>query len=457
MENFFGNQGSLRKADPAFIFGTAHRVLFKLNREPFVSNAAASTVRVVQERIYNLVSFSHSWVDQSIWERVANITIDPSGNSAVASFFPLIRYFVGDIACGIVTGQDFMTNNPNFLLDLFTFDASFKELFVGLPWWFPGMAPAYAARSRLIQAVREHQEALYAVWEDRDPGSGWGDMLDVSNVMLERAKVWRSICAEPDLFSTSDLSIVWALNVNANQIVFWALWHIFQDPTLCCEIRAEIAPYATLSSVHSDLPIKEPPKLTINLDGLLHKCPLLKATYFETLRLEAQSISYKAVLESFTVTESAEDAALDGKSQPQTYKFKKGSYICIPHGVHQMDDRYWKDPKRFNPRRFFVSVDKRTDKKDESDDDDEKEGLSAENTTAVDMGTMHVFGGGMSMCKGRNFAEREVLTFVAAVLTSWDVEPADGTGRWTDPGRLWGSGTFVPRRDVRVRIRRRGV
>lgn len=456
MENFFGNQGSLRKADPAFIFGTAHRVLFKLNREPFVSDAAASTVRVVQERIYNLVSFSHSWVDQSIWERVANITIDPSGNSAVASFFPLIRYFVGDIACGIVTGQDFMTNNPNFLLDLFTFDASFKELFVGLPWWFPGMAPAYAARSRLIQAVREHQEALYAVWEDRDPGSGWGDMLDVSNVMLERAKVWRSICAEPDLFSTSDLSIVWALNVNANQIVFWALWHIFQDPTLCCEIRAEIAPYATLSSVHSDLPIKEPPKLTINLDGLLHKCPLLKATYFETLRLEAQSISYKAVLESFTVTESAEDAALDGKSQPQTYKFKKGSYICIPHGVHQMDDRYWKDPKRFNPRRFFVSVDKRTDKKDESDDD-EKEGLSAENTTAVDMGTMHVFGGGMSMCKGRNFAEREVLTFVAAVLTSWDVEPADGTGRWTDPGRLWGSGTFVPRRDVRVRIRRRGV
>ena len=348
-----------------------------------------------------------------------------------------------------------MTNNPNVLFDLFTLDASFNKLLAGLPWWFPGMAPVYAARSRLIQAVREHQEALYAVWEDRDPGSGWGDMSDVSNVMVERAKAWRSIRAEPDMFSTSDLSILWAMNVNANQIIFWALWHIYQDPKLRSEIRAEIAPHAILSPIHSDLPIKEPPRLTINLDALLHKCPLLKATYFETLRLEAQSTSYRTVTESFTVTESAEDAALDGKSQPQTYKFKKGSYICIPHGVHQMDGRYWKEPKRFNPRRFFVSVDTHSDKKDENDDD-KKEGLSAEKT-AVDVGTMKAFGGGATMCKGRNFAEREVLTCVAAVLTSWDVEPADGTGRWTDPGRVLGAGTFTPRRDVRVRMRRREV
>ncbi len=348
-----------------------------------------------------------------------------------------------------------MINNPNFLSDLFTLDGSFGKLLAGLPWWFPGMAPAYAAQRRVVRAMREHQEALYAVWEDRDPGPGWGDMSDVSTVLAERAKIWRSMRAEPDLYSTSDLSIVWALNANANPIIFWTLWHIYQDAKLCSEIRAEIAPHATLTPVHSDLPIKEPPKLNIDLDGLLYKCPLLKATYFETLRLEAQPTSYKTVTESFNVTESAEDAALDCKRQPQTYKFKKGSYICIPHGAHQMDGRYWKDPKRFNPRRFFVSADSHSDTKGENDGD-EKERPSA-GKTVVDMGTMKVFGGGATMCKGRNFAEREVLSCVAAVLTSWDIEPADGTGRWSDPGRIWGSGTLVPRRDVRVRMKRRDV
>jgi cytochrome P450 len=436
MEKFFGNKGGIRSMDPTIVFGKVHEALYQLNREPFVSNAAAVTGKLVQDRIYNLISFAPSWVDQSIWERAAKITVDPSGTTAEASLFPLMRYFVGDFASTILMGQDFMTNNPTILPDLFTFDGSFTKFLVTFPWWFPGMAPAYQARDRLVRAIRDHQEALYAVWEDRDPGIAWSDMSDVSKVMQDRAREWRSMRADPDDYSTSDTAIFWAMNVNANQLTFWMLWHVYQRPTLRAELLAEIAPFATLRPVKSDLPIPEPPKLTLDLDGLVQQCPLFKATFYETLRLESPSTSYKAVVESFNITESAEDAALDGKTQPQTYRFEKGSYICIPYGVHSMDSRYWKDPQQFNPRRFFVV------------DDEEKK-------TKVDVGSMRVFGGGATMCKGRNFAEREVLIVVAAVLTGWDVEPVGG--KWTDPGRVGGSGAFLPKRDIRVRMRRREV
>jgi cytochrome P450 len=439
MEKVFGDKGGVRNTDPSII-GNLHQILARLNREPFVSNAAASTVKIVQERTNNLISFSTSWVDQSIWERVSNIQVDPSGTIAEADFFPLIRYFVGDLASGILMGHEFMNNNPDLLPDLFTFDSSFGKLLAGFPWWFPNMGASYQARRRLVRAVREHQEAHFAVWEDRDPGSKWGDLSDVSNVMRDRARGWRDARVGPDTYAPADFAIMWAANVNANQIIFWVLWYVYQRPDLRAEIMKEIAPFAKLTAVHSDLPIKEPPRLTIDLEGLLRECPLFKATYFETMRMEAPSTTYKSVTETFHITESAEDAALAGKSQPQTYRFAKGTYICIPHGVHSMDGRYWKDPKTFNPRRFFVV------------DDNEKD---PGQKPTVDMGTMKVFGGGSSMCKGRNFAEREVLILCAAILTVWDVEPVEG--KWRDLGRVIGSGSLVPKRDVRVRLRRRVV
>lgn len=424
--------------DPTVVFGKLHQVLFQLNRDPFVSDATAITVKFVQERTHNLVSFSPSWVDQSIWERAANVQVDPSGTSAEASLFPLLRHFVGDLASTVLMGQDFMANNPTLVADLFIFDGYFNRLVAGFPRWFPGMAPAYQARSRIVEAIREHQEALYAVSEDRDPGSRWGDLSDVSKVMQDRAREWRNISPDPDVSSTGDMAVLWAMNANANQTIFWLLWHVYQRPDLRAEIMQEISPFVKLTTIKSDLPIQEPPRLSINLEGLLRDCPLFKATYYETMRLEAPSTSYKAVTETFAVTESAEDAALDNKSQPQTYTFPKGTYICIPYGVHSMDGRHWKDPRTFNPRRFFA-----VDGKDPT-------------RTTVDMGTMTPFGGGATMCKGRNFAEREVLVFAAAVLVAWDVEPV-GRGGWTDPRRVRGSGAFTPKRDVRVRFSRRNA
>lgn len=438
LENFFGDNGDLRRMDPHTVFSTMHAPVARLNREPFVSSAALKTVQLAEDRVQNLVSFNSSWVDQSLWERLANVSVDPKGQYVEADFFRLVQIFISDIASTALMGQDFMNNNPNILDDLFTVDAKFQKLLLGVPSWFPGMAPAYRARYKVRDAVRDLHQALYDTWDGKDPGSKYSDLSDVSNVIQDRARVFRESKATPEVGGIADGLILWAMNVNAPQVIFWLLWRIYQSPSFRDEIMSEFAPYATLTEVASDLPIQELPRLKLDLPGLVHECPLLKSTFYETMRIVASGPSYKCIVEPFSVTESAEDAALDGKSEPQTYQFNKGEYICIPHSAHTTDGRYWSDPEAFRPRRFIT-------------DDVEKKGEKEK--PVVDMGSMKVFGGGVSACKGKNFIEREMAIFVAAILTTWDIEPVSGS--WTHPGMFAGSGASLPKNNIRVRLRRR--
>ena len=245
-------------------------------------------------------------------------------------------------------------------------------------------------------------------------------------------------------------------NSNANAVVFWLLWYVYSDPDLLAEIRQEIGQCVKVITPKSELPIPEPDRLSMDIEALRKTCPLLKATYFETMRVAVHGTTYKSVTEDFTITESPEDAAMAGKSKPQTYKLLKGQWVCVPHSVHQKDERYFKDPAKFNPKRFYTFDEKNPEE------------------IVVEMGTMNPFGGGPNMCKGkfilsqptilvvsgsdvrilgRNFAEREVLAFAAAILAIWDVEPMGG--KWTHPGSKLGSGTVSPVKDVRVRMKRR--
>ena len=83
----------------------------------------------------------------------------------------------------------------------------------------------------------------------------------------------------------ADLSIAWAVVINANVLVYWHILHILSTPGLLDRIRAEIAPYAQVAKPFSIGSFSEAPKLTLDHDGLAKQCHLLKSTYFEALRM----------------------------------------------------------------------------------------------------------------------------------------------------------------------------
>lgn len=470
MHYVWDDRGSIAAIDPAHLWGDIHGVLSGMLRESFVATAIKRTVRAVEERTFHLVSGAQSVVDQSIWERQAQVTtttttttsssLAPPPLTVEANLHALTRYFVGDIASTVLYGRNFMENNPNIMPDLWELDSRFNLFIAGVPAWLPGMRGPALARDRVVAAVQEHHDALYKYLDGHDPGYRWDDMSDVSSVIVDRAKAFRAAGASPRAYATSDAVVLWAMNVNANQIVFWLLWYVYSARNLLQEIRAEIAPHVTIKKPPpTGLPVKEAPRLEIDVEALWTKCPLLKGAFLETMRLESHSMSFKQVMRDFVVTESSEDARLLGKHDPQGYILRKGEVVCIPHGVHQSDERYFRDPDRFDPRRFW-SKDPNADQQiDEANDGPQQHQRQIEKAQhqhiRVDYGTMKVWGGGKHICKGKTFAEREVVLFAAAILMQWDIAPAGDGGKWVHPGRKPGAGTASPRHDVRVRLTRR--
>lgn len=105
------------------------------------------------------------------------------------------------------------------------------------------------------------------------------------------------------------------------------------------------------------------------------------------------------------------------------------------------DPAYFTSPNTFNPERFLTT--------DEN------------GNTSVDPKTIRPYGGGPSMCKGRVFAERECLAFVAGILMYWDIEPVakkgEEKGKWKIPGMIKTSAVCLPDEETRVRFKRKVV
>ena len=223
--------------------------------------------------------------------------------------------------------------------------------------------------------------------------------------------------------------MLWALTVNADVFVFWQLLYICSTPGLVARIRTEIGPYVQISKPQSIGKISEAPKLTIDHEGLSKKCPLFKSTYFEALRLSSQPWSVRKV---------ATDVGISGEkaSSDQTlFILRKGEYITVPHDLHMLDPKYFKDPVKFDPERFLVK--------------------NEDGSLSADQGTIRPYGGGPSMCKGRILAERECLALVAGVLMFWDIAPADKKAGWVIPKQKKMSAVCLPVDETRVRIKRR--
>lgn len=222
---------------------------------------------------------------------------------------------------------------------------------------------------------------------------------------------------------------MWALLANAPALAYWQLFYILATPDLVASIRNEIKPHVTISQSPPIGKIFSPPTLKIAHQELSKSCPLLKATYLESLRLCAQPWSVRKVTNPVSLSTSKTAPS------PTSYHLPVGDWLTIPHELHMSDPTHFPDPKKFIPGRFLVKDD--------------------EGNQKAEMGTIRPYGGGHSLCKGRILAERECLAVVAGILMMWEIEPV-GEG-WVVPRQKKKAGVSVPVVDTRVRIRRREV
>ena len=431
MKVTFGDGSAARHEPHAFHQG--HKVLDLMLRDKWISDTTTRTAHAIENRASSLISLSSKTEDQHVWERLGKVEVVET-STADANFYELVVNFVGDIITPLLFGRAFMDNYPQCLEDLWVFDSGVHHLMTSLLAITPTARRATAARTRMLKAISEWHSALAATQRGEDPGPKWADMSDVSEIMQIRVREWEATKASMKLHTTNDMSVLWGANVNSNKNIFWMLLQIYSRQTLLSAIRAEISPYVHASLTESS----QHTKLRFEIDELTKSCPLIKATFYETMRSNMSGIGIRSVAQDLTLTESPSDALLFGKKRPQSYHIPAGSVLAISNGTMQQDPRLYPEPQLFDPNRFLFP---------RKDDPWKKDAV---------MKNLNTFGGGTYKCKGRTFAEKEILLFVAGILVLWDIEMPDG-GALKVPEMGLAGASRSPKEDVRVRLRRREI
>lgn len=426
------------------------------------------TMERLRHNIADFVTFNSGDIDQTHWERIAEAGLveDPTvaGVPVIeANMFELVRNFVAFTANGSLLGTDFVENYPEFWQALWRFDAGFLPLAVDLPSLVPiGKAiGARRARSALFRCLDEFERALETHRDGGNPGPQWADLDNVGPVIQGRLdEVYRKHGLSIPQRSALDLSLVWAMNANASPFVFWVLWRVYSDPELLAQVRDEIAPFVVLEApvigFGAAVGIDTPSRIErLDLDGLMNKCPRLKASYVESLRLDFSSWSFKAVREDTVL------GARDGEK----VLLRAGTYAHGAYELHHTDPSAYEDPLTWRHERHIKwEVNEKGEKRPvanlgdirpygESPVPPPRHLTCGENLYMV-LGLTSESGGGAHMCKGRQYAVREILLFSAAIIAVYDIQPVGG-GEWKMPKSRRTTGTKQPVQETRVWIKTR--
>ncbi|KNG49957.1 cytochrome p450 [Stemphylium lycopersici] len=393
----------------------------------FLNEAATTAIlerAQIPEQVNYFVTFSSEASQKKRWEHSARILVIEPANSGrpakvEANLQSLVRDFGASIAIPQLYGRDFLNRYPRALEDLWKFDNElFPLLMIGTPLWAPlkVVREGLAARTRILTEL----EALYRridQYQQGDPVDFGADMSDISETALGRNKIYRREGWSFPERGVGDIGLLWGQNANTQPVLFWLLTYVYSNLEILERLREEIAPYARMSGT-------TPREMTsLDIPGLSRSCQFLKACVYETYRLVNEPTSIRYVSRSVHVS--------DGELK---HELKPGTFMSVPYSLGNRDASLYERPEKFDPGRFL-------------------EFNSESGKLVARYGRMKPWGSGGGICKGRTFAEKEIMVLGAAIISMWDIAPANGT--WELPGMMPGTGVRKPTKDIRVAITRR--
>ena len=188
---------------------------------------------------------------------------------------------------------------------------------------------------------------------------------------------WRLIGLSERDMAASTLILFFVINGNTYKLCFWVLSHILTNSDLLDSVTTEVCSGNEESSSPS-------------LVHLTKNCPILNSVLQEVLRLYTSSASMRFI---------AEDTVVGGKL------LRKGRKVMIPYRQLHEDPSAWVDDSlQFRPERWL------------------------KNAALKRNPSFRPFGGGATLCAGRNIAQQEVLSFVGIVLSRYNIEVLDVEG-----------------------------
>ena len=277
--------------------------------------------------------------------------------------------------CDVFLGPGIATKQ--FQDDLMKFSDGFPVLCQGLPEWLPipEMQDIIAARQRLFNSscVRTHTVKTHGI------------LLSRREILIERVG--------NDKYKTfADIGLLFGSIVNTNQAIFWLLTHLLKEKEGLAAVRAELD-----GVLGENKPLSvDPTELSHQLKSLV----LLDAVVSETLRLHSVGFAPRIIANDTEI-------AFAGKK----VRVRKDDLLMVSStALHRNTDIFGADADEFRWDRFI---------------NDDRTGPRR----FVDVKTGHMvvhpivtFGGGSSLCPGRQYAREEMKMSVATMLRHYDIE-----------------------------------
>ncbi|EAS37010.2 cytochrome P450 oxidoreductase [Coccidioides immitis RS] len=249
---------------------------------------------------------------------------------------------------------------------------------------------AYQAREKLVKRLLEYFEKC--------------GYINASSFVQRRLEVERKAGATLEDIARLETLMVLPLLSNSAPSTFWVLFDIFSRLDLLEEIRKEIVQNALQFKPCDDSMGKPKQMCTLNMNNIRDKCPLLVATWQETLRLRANTASVRFV---------SKDTKLN-----DTYLLKANSIVQTPANVLNVDPNIWgPDAHLYNPRRFL--------------DTRASPGAGGDRKRDRKWNGFMTFGASPWTCPGRHFATAQILALVSLLVMKFDISPV--AGDWVSP------------------------
>jgi len=220
------------------------------------------------------------------------------------------------------------------------------------------------------------------------------------------------------------MTIVWAAVANTMPRGYWLIYEVLRrKDTAYKALQKEVDELFETRASDSPLTLEEADQF-MGIDS----------AFQETIRIYS---------ESMVAREGVHDVELDLgiPSSNQRYFLKRNSRVVIMMSTLHMDETVFPNANTFQWDRF------------RRDPVTGKASVFRKNGKVLSP-PVKPFGGGISICPGRKFANAEIKAFVAELLHRYDLELVDDSRVEADRSRV-GLGVVPPKGDVLVRVTKR--
>ncbi|OJI83212.1 hypothetical protein ASPTUDRAFT_76720 [Aspergillus tubingensis CBS 134.48] len=281
----------------------------------------------------------------------------------VSLFEWIVDAFIVTISDGAM-GKVCLDMFPEVVDNMFRLQTNIYAIFTRRPRI---LAPkAYAACDKLVQILAKY----FAL--PREAKIGCAEFVTMAEDEIRSAAVSEEELAKMFVW------IYWGMLDNPSTVAFWLLCRLLHNPGLLSLIREEC----------EESFLRNSPITPADIPARLECCPILKATFEETMRIHSGPHVFRHVSE-------------DTEIGP--YLLRKGSTLLIPYNRLQMSKSHWGlDAEEFKYQRFL------------------------DNPGLANSRYYKPFSAGIHQCGGVAMAPQLVMYFVAIVLCRYDVDVLGG-------------------------------